>query len=232
MLGLLSPLSGSHAGVSAITEAAEFNCAVFWGGASCFCVVLMTAPRHQRRRAVISAQVVQMQRSMCTSSHPRLPSLTLVLHRHPYFPDLFAAGFGSYDFMQQSSGLVYCYSLKNTSFPEFMFATKAGVMCLDFHPQHHSLLCVGCYDGTVLVFDARQKSNRPLYESSVQTGKHHDPVWQVQWQEEDLSKVGGVVGPPRALRAFVLSASALTRCVCCRSFNGGSMDHDACTCAR
>eukprot|EP00941_MAST-03F_sp_MAST-3F-sp1_P002800 g2800.t1 len=107
---------------------------------------------------------------------------------HPQFPDLFAAGFGSYNFMQQGTGLVYCYSLKNTSFPEFTFTTETGVMCCDFHPQHHSLLCVGCYDGTVIVFDVRNKTNKPIYKSTVRTGKHTDPVWQVFWQEEDLSK--------------------------------------------
>ena len=108
---------------------------------------------------------------------------------HPHFPDLFAVGFGSYNFMQQASGLVQCYSLKNSSCPEFAFTTDSGVMCVDFHPQHHSLLCVGCYDGTVLVFDVRSKNNRPIYRSSVKDGKHTDPVFQVVWQEEDLSKV-------------------------------------------
>ena len=33
----------------------------------------------------------------------------------------------------------------------------AGVMCLDFHPQHAHLLAVGCYDGSVLVYDLRSK---------------------------------------------------------------------------
>lgn len=99
---------------------------------------------------------------------------------HPAFPDLFAVGFGSYDFMQQGSGLIYCYSLKNTSHPEFTFSTETGVMSLDFHPQHHALLCVGCYDGTVMVFDVRKKQNKPIYQSTIKTGKHTDPVWQVR----------------------------------------------------
>jgi len=107
---------------------------------------------------------------------------------HPFFPDMFAVSFGSYNFMHQSTGLIYCYSLKNSSYPEFTFSTESGVMCLDFHPQHHSLLCAGCYDGTVHVFDVRSKSNRPIYTSTVKTGKHTDPVFQVIWQEEDLSK--------------------------------------------
>lgn len=30
---------------------------------------------------------------------------------HPKFPDMFAVGFGSYDFLEQNSGLIYIYSL-------------------------------------------------------------------------------------------------------------------------
>ena len=43
-----------------------------------------------------------------------------------------------------------------------MRALCAGVMCLDFHPQHPHLLAVGCYDGSVLVYDMRSKVQRPL----------------------------------------------------------------------
>jgi dynein intermediate chain 1 len=107
---------------------------------------------------------------------------------NPSYPDLFAVAYGSYDFMRQGSGMVCCFSLKNTSNPEFTFSTESGVMCLHFHKHHHSLLAVGCYDGTVLVFDVRNKVNRPIYSSSIRTGKHTDPVWQVHWQEEDLAK--------------------------------------------
>ena len=107
---------------------------------------------------------------------------------NPTYPDMFAVAYGSYDFMRQGSGIVCCFSLKNTSHPEYMFSTESGVMCLDFHPHFQSLLSVGCYDGTVMVFDVRNKINRPIYSSSIRTGKHTDPVWQVHWQEEDLAK--------------------------------------------
>lgn len=107
---------------------------------------------------------------------------------NPVYPDLFAVAYGSYDFMHQGSGMVYCFSLKNTSHPEYLFSTETGVMCLDFHPHYQSLLAVGCYDGTVMVFDVRQKVNRAIYSSSIRTGKHTDPVWQVHWQVEDMAK--------------------------------------------
>lgn len=107
---------------------------------------------------------------------------------NPRYPDLFAAAYGSYDFLRQGAGAVCLFSLKNTAHPEYLFATESGALCLDFHPQHASLLAVGCYDGTVMVYDVRNKGNKPIYSSSIKTGKHTDPVWQVHWQEEDLAK--------------------------------------------
>lgn len=71
-------------------------------------------------------------------------------------------------------------------------------MCLDFHPVHASLLAVGCHDGTVMVFDVRHKANRPIYSSSIKTGRHTDPVWQVRaiwpWR---CSSQGARTNPPR-----------------------------------
>ena len=107
---------------------------------------------------------------------------------HPTYDDMFAVGFGSFDFMRKGRGLVHCYTLKNTASPEYAFSTMSGVMCVDWHTQHHSLLAVGTYDGNVAVFDVRRKEDAPLYVSSVKTGKHTDPVWQISWQDEDLSK--------------------------------------------
>lgn len=73
----------------------------------------------------------------------------------PRYPDLFAVGYGSFDFLHPTTGLVACYSLKNPGHPEYSFATSAGVMCLDFHPDHPNLLAVGCYDGRLCIFDVR-----------------------------------------------------------------------------
>lgn len=103
---------------------------------------------------------------------------------NPEFPDLFAVGYGSYDFVKQGSGLICCFSLKNTSFPEYVFETESGVMCLDFHPDHSSLLCVGLYDGSVSVYDVRNKDKKPIYVATSPKLKHTDPVWQVYWSRE------------------------------------------------
>jgi len=104
---------------------------------------------------------------------------------NPRYNDLCAVGFGSYDFMRQGTGVICCYSLKNTRFPEYVFNTDAGVCCLDWHPAHPAVLAVGLYDGTVLVYDVRAKTKKPIYQSTVRTNKHTDPVWEVRWNDDE-----------------------------------------------
>jgi len=112
---------------------------------------------------------------------------------NPYFTDLLAVGYGTYDFNKANSGdnnegNIAIFSLKNTLHPEFTFKTSSGVMCLDFHPDHPSLLACGLYDGTVLVFDVRTGEQTPIFESCDPKTKHTDPVWQVTWQRDEPEK--------------------------------------------
>lgn len=107
---------------------------------------------------------------------------------NPYYTDMFAVGFGSYDFGKKKAGGSIClFSIKNTNYPEMIFQTEDGVMSIDFHPKSPALLAVGLYDGVVLVYDVRNKSKTPIYQSSIKTSKHTDPVWQVMWNP-DISK--------------------------------------------
>mmetsp|Transcript_87377 Transcript_87377/g.154944 ORF Transcript_87377/g.154944 Transcript_87377/m.154944 type:complete len:674 (-) Transcript_87377:229-2250(-) len=106
---------------------------------------------------------------------------------NPRYNDLCAVGFGSYDFMRQGTGVICCYSLKNTRFPEYVFNTDAGVCSLDWHPAHPAVLAVGLYDGTVLVYDVRARTKKPIYQSTVRTNKHTDPVWEVRWNNDETT---------------------------------------------
>merc|ERR1719248_433526 len=108
---------------------------------------------------------------------------------NPLYNDLCAVGFGSYDFNRQGTGVICCYSLKNTRYPEYVFNTDAGVCSLDWHPRHPALLAVGLYDGTVLVYDVRARNKKPIYASTVRTNKHTDPVWEVRWNTDESSGV-------------------------------------------
>merc|ERR1740123_1377456 len=106
---------------------------------------------------------------------------------NPRYNDLCAVGFGSYDFMRQGTGVICCYSLKNTRSPEYVFNTDAGICSLDWHPSHPAVLAVGLYDGTVLVYDVRARTKKPIYQSTVRTNKHTDPVWEVRWNNDASS---------------------------------------------
>jgi len=107
---------------------------------------------------------------------------------NPKYADMFAVGFGSYDFgKKKSAGSICLFSIKNTNYPELVLQTDDSVMSLDFHEKAPALMAVGLYDGVVLVYDVRNKNKQPIYQSSVKSKKHTDPVWQVIWNP-DVSK--------------------------------------------
>lgn len=70
------------------------------------------------------------------------------------------------------------YSYNYTSC-RYIYPVQTGVMCLDIHPEHSSLVAVGMYDGTVAVYNLQEKGTSPVLRSTAKTGKHSDPVWQV-----------------------------------------------------
>merc|ERR1711935_1316743 len=41
------------------------------------------------------------------------------------FQDLLAVGYGRYDFVKQTGGQICCFTLKNTSYPEYVFETSS-----------------------------------------------------------------------------------------------------------
>ena len=107
---------------------------------------------------------------------------------NPAYGDLFAVSYGSLDFMRQNGGgSIALFSLKATARPEYVYVLPAGVLCLDFHPRHPALLAIGCYDGTVQVFDVRRRDNKPVLASILASGTHSDPVWDVKWAQGGCS---------------------------------------------
>ncbi len=49
--------------------------------------------------------------------------------------DLFAVGYGSYNFNEQTNGIICIYSLKSTVYPEKIIKCESGVMSMSFHPK-------------------------------------------------------------------------------------------------
>ncbi|XP_057701447.1 dynein axonemal intermediate chain 1-like isoform X3 [Corythoichthys intestinalis] len=115
------------------------------------------------------------------------------------YPDFFGVGLGSYDFSKQGRGMLLFYTLKNSTYPEFIYPTNSGVLTIDIHQKHSYLVAVGFYDGCVCVYNLKNKGQDPEYKSTVNNGKHTDPVWQVRWQNDkslnffSLSSDGRVV---------------------------------------
>ncbi|XP_032716307.1 dynein intermediate chain 1, axonemal isoform X2 [Lontra canadensis] len=108
---------------------------------------------------------------------------------NPKYNDLFAVGHGSYDFMKQSRGMLLLYSLKNPSFPEYIFSSESGIMCLDMHVDHPYLVVVGHYDGNVAIYNLKKPQSQPSFRSSAKSGKHTDPVWQSELVHTDVIKL-------------------------------------------
>ena len=100
--------------------------------------------------------------------------------------DLFAVGYGSYNFNFQTSGMICIYSLKSTVYPEKIILCESGVMSMSFHPKYSSLLCVGHYDGSVAVYDIRNRDDSPIYSSQNPESHHSDPVWDIKWYNDEL----------------------------------------------
>eukprot|EP00918_Siedleckia_nematoides_P049891 GHVU01109260.1.p1 GENE.GHVU01109260.1~~GHVU01109260.1.p1 ORF type:complete len:711 (+),score=130.97 GHVU01109260.1:17-2149(+) len=120
-------------------------------------------------------------------SHEKAKKLAVTaLAWSPKYKDLFGVGYGSYDFSKQLNGMLLFYSLKNPSYPEYVYTTESGVMCIDIHKEHPYLVAVGFYDGSVGVFNIVENKTEPVYQSTAKNGKHTDPVWQVRWQKDDL----------------------------------------------
>ncbi|XP_056157734.1 dynein, axonemal, intermediate chain 1, paralog 2 [Lampris incognitus] len=103
------------------------------------------------------------------------------------YNDLFAVGMGSYDFSKQGRGMLVLYSLKSCTYPESIYLTDSGVMCVDIHEQLSCLVVVGFYDGCVAVYNMKEEAvQQPFCKSTAKGGKHTDPVWQVRWQKDDM----------------------------------------------
>jgi WD40 repeat protein len=76
--------------------------------------------------------------------------------------DILAAGYGKFEYNYEVSGLVCCWSIKNTEYPERYYLTNSGVTALAFSNKFPNLLAVGLFNGNILVYDVRNNNTKPL----------------------------------------------------------------------
>ncbi|XP_057194414.1 dynein axonemal intermediate chain 4 [Triplophysa rosa] len=103
-------------------------------------------------------------------------------------PDLLAVGYGQFDFKDQNSGLVCCWSLKNPTWPERIFHCDSGVTALDFSSYNASQLAVGMYDGSVSIYNVQSTEETAIIDRSDSANMHRGPVWQLRWIDHEKGR--------------------------------------------
>jgi WD40 repeat protein len=105
--------------------------------------------------------------------------------------DILAVGYGKFEYNDDPTGLVCCWSLKNPEFPERFYKTDSGVTSLAFSQKHSNLIAVGLFNGNILVFDVRNNNTAPLLNTNESEHKHLSPVWNLKWTDRDRSNSTG-----------------------------------------
>jgi len=103
--------------------------------------------------------------------------------------DVFVVGYGSFDYAKQGKGYLVYFSMKNPSYPEGTVPSPSGIMCLSVNPKKGNLVACGLYDGSVALFDYKEKNANPLIQT-VSVKRHGEPVWDLKWMTPDESGRG------------------------------------------
>ncbi|XP_054720556.1 uncharacterized protein LOC129230178 [Uloborus diversus] len=121
-------------------------------------------------------------------SYPMMRGMSVTsLSWNNYYPDMFAAAFGTYDMsMRHQAGCICIYSLKCPSFPEKIISCKSGVICVEFNVGCPYLLVAGFADGAVAVYDIRRSNSTPIAINRNTKLEHIDIVIQVRWLPDNM----------------------------------------------
>lgn len=76
-------------------------------------------------------------------------------------------------------GYVCLWSLKNSSYPEYVVRTHSGAICLDINRKLGYMLAVGLRDGHVAVYNASLPTSNEQYITDSIYTKHGASVRQV-----------------------------------------------------
>ncbi|XP_067314517.1 dynein axonemal intermediate chain 4 [Pseudorasbora parva] len=105
-------------------------------------------------------------------------------------PDLLAVGYGQFDFKDQASGLVCCWSLKNPMWPDRLFHCESDCTALDFSACNANQLAVGMLDGIIAIYNVQATEQTPIIDSSDCANMHTGPVWQLRWIDHESGLAG------------------------------------------
>uniref|UniRef100_A0A087Y5G6 Dynein axonemal intermediate chain 4 n=1 Tax=Poecilia formosa TaxID=48698 RepID=A0A087Y5G6_POEFO len=105
--------------------------------------------------------------------------------------DLLAVGYGETDYRNHGPGLVCCWSIKNPTWPERIINCDSAVTTVDFSSISPGQLAVGMCDGSIAIHNMQSADNKSPFISSRECAKRHlGPVWQLRWNQQELSFTG------------------------------------------
>lgn len=133
-------------------------------------------------------------------------------------PDLIAVGYGYFTSVnddqvdkfdtksKHAAGVVCCWNIKNLSYPERVYTVPSGVTSLDFSKQNTNLLAVGCFNGSLFIYNVKTRSEKPIMDSSDTmagidsqrsgpknqhgNNRHTSAIWHNEWIERGVGASG------------------------------------------
>ncbi|KAH8862508.1 WD repeat-containing protein 78 [Schistosoma japonicum] len=101
-------------------------------------------------------------------------------------PNILAIGYGTFEYDNQQTGLVCCWSIKLIEHPERYYVTPSSVTAVGWSKTHANLLAVGMFNGVVFVYDVRKNDPLPVIDTTYASGRHLGPVRKLQWIVQEL----------------------------------------------
>lgn len=74
----------------------------------------------------------------------------------------------------------YLWDINNPNKPDRQILGQSPLCCMAFNPKHSDNLAGGCYNGTVAMWDLRDSSSMPKYQTPIEKS-HHEPVYDIYW---------------------------------------------------
>ncbi|XP_063227525.1 dynein axonemal intermediate chain 4-like isoform X1 [Bacillus rossius redtenbacheri] len=118
---------------------------------------------------------------------------------NPVNDNLLAVGYGKFYYTERITGMVCCWSAMNPINPQRSYKFQTPVTALNFSTSHPNLLAVGLYDGTVLVLDVAAPDDSVRSHSTRETSPSYQPIWHVQWLEDESSTYAKASGRPQGV---------------------------------
>ncbi|ODQ76234.1 hypothetical protein LIPSTDRAFT_60405 [Lipomyces starkeyi NRRL Y-11557] len=99
----------------------------------------------------------------------------------PKYSELFLAAYSkNSQSIRDPLGIIQVWNTHLRDRPEYIFHSQSDILSCKFSPFHPNLIVGGCYNGQVLVWDIRAKSE-PILKSPLTGTGHSHPVYSIEF---------------------------------------------------